>query len=187
MLDTFDQINVLIAKGSKVILLGDPFASVELQYIYIVDIYTLQYDKTHNIIHIDCALIIYSEDRYDDRLTKNDVSKAGKDSERIKLFRIDGEINPKDAFGVLALYYYNNFEIRKYFDTTAISIRSAPNNIATDNITAMISTLNPSPSFVEVIITFPIILYHLLTAEKLHNMPVEYHIYGLDQALRIQS
>lgn len=78
----------------------------------------LQYDKnSKSIIHLDCALRIYSENNFDERTKKNDISKVSKnDSDRVKLFRIDGNINAKDAFDIISLFFYNNSDVRKYFD-----------------------------------------------------------------------
>ncbi|HIK02989.1 TPA: hypothetical protein H1012_04055 [archaeon] len=86
----------------------------------------LQYDKeSGKIIHIDCALRIYPEDKFDIRLTTNDISKVPKSyADRVKLFRIDGEINPKDAFDILSLFFYNNSDVRGYFELNETSTKT---------------------------------------------------------------
>lgn len=78
----------------------------------------LQYDKvSKKIIHLDCAMRVYSEDKFDLRLIANDISKVPKsDADRMKLFRIDGEIDSKDAFDILSLFFYGNSDVRKYFE-----------------------------------------------------------------------
>ena len=78
----------------------------------------LQYNKNSDkIIHLDCALRIYPEDKFDIRRNTNDISKVSKEySDRIKLFRIDGKLNVKDAFDVISLFFQGNSDVREYFD-----------------------------------------------------------------------
>ena len=78
----------------------------------------LQFDSNkRKIIHLDCALRIYSETDFDNRLNQNDISKAGKLSDRIKLFRIDGELDPKEAFEIAMLFFHNNPDVRRYLES----------------------------------------------------------------------
>lgn len=78
----------------------------------------LQYDKkVDKIIHLDCAIRIYPAEKYNGRLNKNDISKATKkDSVRIKLFKLDGIMEAKDAFDVISLFFMNNSDVRDYLE-----------------------------------------------------------------------
>ena len=99
-------------RDKSVYLLRNKQAHFVLRYAH------LQYDKRKDkVIHLDCAIRIYPADKYDERLNKNDISKANKkDSTRIKLFKLDGIINLKDAFDVLSLFFMNNSDVRAYLE-----------------------------------------------------------------------
>ena len=79
----------------------------------------LQYDKdADKVTHLDCALRIYTEEEFDLRISANDISKISKEnSDRVKLFRIDGELDKKDAFDIFSYFFYNNSDVRKYFES----------------------------------------------------------------------
>lgn len=78
----------------------------------------LQFDKVQKkIVHLDCAIRIYSEEEFDLRLGLNDMSKANKQSsKRIKLFKLDGIFEPKDAFDILSFFFINNSDVRNYLE-----------------------------------------------------------------------
>ena len=78
----------------------------------------LQYDKkSKKINHLDCALRIYLEDKFDERLQKNDISLVSKkDCDRLKLFKLQGQIDAKDAFDILSFFFENNSDVRQYFE-----------------------------------------------------------------------
>ncbi len=81
----------------------------------------LQYNKdSGKIIHLDCALRIYPEQTFDTRVTTNDISKVSKKhSDRVKLFRIDGDLDKKDAFDIFSFFFYNNSDVREYLNVEA--------------------------------------------------------------------
>ncbi|MBD3389618.1 hypothetical protein GF415_01545 [Candidatus Micrarchaeota archaeon] len=78
----------------------------------------LHYDESNAMItHLDLAVRVYPEDKFDFRVSQNDISKSSKnDSDRVKLVRIDGALTPKDAFDIISLFFHGNSDVRQYFE-----------------------------------------------------------------------
>lgn len=75
----------------------------------------LEYDiKNNKIIHLDFAIRFYEEDSYVNERFLGDISKCGKKSKRIKLFRMDGDLEREEAFNLISLYYHNNEDVKEY-------------------------------------------------------------------------
>ncbi len=80
----------------------------------------MEYSRSKKkIIHLDFAIREYNKEQYSDRLLKNDISYVAKNensSKRMKLIKIQGEIDPTDAFTLTCLFCATNPDVREYFE-----------------------------------------------------------------------
>lgn len=73
--------------------------------------------ETGKIVHLDLSIRIYPEDLYKTRSEQNNISYSGKNSNEVKLLKIDGDMETKDAFDLISLFYYGNSDVRNYLDS----------------------------------------------------------------------
>lgn len=96
--------------------------------------------------HLDGAIRAYSEDSFINRLDV-DISKAGKDTDYYKLWRVDGEINITIWKELIYDFYKENNTITEYF-------AGSENNIETENSEVVTETPNLLLEYVDSEITF---------------------------------
>jgi hypothetical protein len=70
--------------------------------------------KTMRPCHLDGAVRLYNYDLFQNRKTKN-IKEFGKSAERLKIWRIDGDISIEDWFDLIHNFFRNNFMIAEYF------------------------------------------------------------------------
>jgi hypothetical protein len=71
--------------------------------------------KSQRVIHLDGAIRIYSTAEWD--LRKNiHVHRTGKVGRRIKVFRLDGPIQPEVVSNLGGTYFVWNFDVANFFD-----------------------------------------------------------------------
>ncbi|MFW2055328.1 hypothetical protein [Acinetobacter haemolyticus] len=89
--------------------LGEGVDSYGCRYVH-----SMISDATLMPYHLDGAIRLYNEEKFIDRIGV-DISKAGKDSRYIKLWRIDGEINISVWKELINDFFRDNYLVGEYF------------------------------------------------------------------------
>lgn len=75
---------------------------------------------TECVVHLDGAIRIYSEDEWDQRRDVH-VHRTGKVGERIKIFRLDGPIQPDIVSSLGGTYFVWNYDVSHFFGASVPS------------------------------------------------------------------
>ena len=75
---------------------------------------------TECVVHLDGAIRIYLEDEWDQRRDVH-VHRTGKVGERIKIFRLDGPIQPDIVSSLGGTYFVWNYDVSHFFGASVPS------------------------------------------------------------------
>jgi hypothetical protein len=70
--------------------------------------------NTERACHLDGALRLYDHNLYEQRMFVI-IDKFGKSADRLKLWRIDGDISHEDWFNLIHTFFRNNYMVAEYF------------------------------------------------------------------------
>jgi hypothetical protein len=66
------------------------------------------------VTHLDGAVRLYSEPEWGMRLSAH-VHRAGKVGRRLKVFRVDGQIDPNAVCPIGSAFYVWNYDVARFF------------------------------------------------------------------------